>query len=526
MKLGKILTLFFAALLCALSLFSCFGTDPSDTQTQDSSGIVDELETKTEIAGYAWELVNDSKYGDGTLTCKKGGYAQCIDAELPSSYILECDISATRYPNSGIVINNHEDGAYYVLSINSSIDKIQITKYYDDATSTAASAYFDAEHDGIYHVRLVVFSSYVRVYAGKSENEMSKYQLLDTKIEKTKPNCLSVLAVDSDITLKNVEIKENEMRLGADERYINPIATGADPYVLYHNGVYYLYSTNAVNEGYKVFTSTDLANWKDNGLCLKNADVYGEPTNAGFWAPEVYSYNGKFYMIYTVAEHLGVAVADSPLGPFKSPNQSFLSDYKEIDGHLFFDDDGRVYIYFVRCGSTDGRPNGNEIYGAEFDMETLTYKNEKLLLYPENQGSWEWTGGHGYVTEGPAILKHEGRYYMTYSANGYTSQNYAIGLAISDSPLGTYNKYENNPILKKSAANDVYGPGHHCFTTSPDGTELFIVYHKHKSATEVHGRVICMDRAYFAYDASLGYDVLKVVGPTSTAQPLPSGLKK
>lgn len=158
-------------------------------------------------------------------------------------------------------------------------------------------------------------------------------------------------------------------------------------------------------------------------------------------------------------------------------------------------------------------------------METLTYKNERCLLYPE-ANTWEWIGDHGYVAEGPAVLKHEGRYYLTYSANGYTSQDYAIGLAISDSPLGTYNKYEGNPILKKSATNNVYGPGHHCFTYSPDGTELFIVYHKHNSETQIHTRVTCIDRAYFTYDEKLGYDALQIVGPTSTSQPLPSGLKK
>ncbi len=220
---------------------------------------------------------------------------------------------------------------------------------------------------------------------------------------------------------------------------------------------------------------------------------------------------------------MGVATSSSPLGPFTSPKQSYINNNKkEIDGHLLFDDDGKVYIYFVRCGSSVGEGTGNEIFGAEFDMETFTYKNEKCLLYP-NKGTWEWVGNYGYVAEGPAVLKHEGKYYLTYSANGYTSQDYAIGLAISDSPLGTYAKYENNPILKKDTYQNIYGPGHHSFTYSPDGNELFIVYHKHQSNTEIHPRVVCIDRCYFRFDEKLGYDVLQAVGPTSTMQPLPSG---
>ncbi len=525
MKTKRSVSILLAAVFCMASLFGCAGGGGNSTDTQSQTNTTP---TSPEIAGYTWEMFGGAEYKDNTVTVPKGGYIRCTDEDLPSTYILECDLSATQFPSSGIVINNHEDQPYYVLSVNSKIDKIQLSRFYNDTISTAASAYFDAETGAEYHVKLVVFNSYIRVYIGESADKMSEYQILDTKIEKYKPNCISVLGADNDVTVKNIEIKDNEMKLAADERYINPIASGADPYVFYHDGVYYLYSTNAPMEGYKVSTSTDLSNWTDKGFCLKKGDVYGEPDgSSGFWAPEVYYYEGKFYMIYTVAQHLGVAVADSPLGPFTSPNQSFLNNnHKEIDGHLFFDDDGKVYIFFVRTGRTNGRPHGNEIFGAEFDMKTLTYKNPKCLLYPENQGSWEWVGNYGYVTEGPAILKHEGRYYMTYSANGYTSQDYAIGLAISDSPLGTYNKYANNPILKKNPAIDVYGPGHHCFTTSPDGTELFMVYHKHKSDKEVHGRLICIDRAYFAYDASLGYDVLKVVGPTSTVQPIPSGMKK
>lgn len=350
--------------------------------------------------------------------------------------------------------------------------------------------------------------------------------MIDLTILKYRPNTISFYSGSGGMKVKNIELKENDIKL-AGNTYINPIATGADPYVLCHEGVYYLYSTNAVNEGYKVFTSTDLSTWTDRGLCLVTADVYGSPTsNGGFWAPEVYYYNGLFYMIYTVDEHLGIATSESPLGPFVSPKQSYINNSKrEIDGHLFFDDDGKVYIYFVRCASSVGTGTGNEIFGAEFDMETFTYKNERCLIYPA-PNTWEWVGNYGYVAEGPAVLKHEGRYYLTYSANGYTSQDYAIGLAISDSPLGNYNKYENNPILKKDTYLKVYGPGHHGFTYSPDGTELFIVYHKHQSATSIHTRLTCIDRCVFVYDEKLGYDVMKVIGPTSTPQPLPSGNKK
>jgi len=523
--------LLFTALMCFGTLFGCnAGDGAQSTDTQSSASDVENagaVSNDATIGGCVWNLGEGAAYSDGTLTCGKGSVAVCSDKNLPGSYILECDITTTKSSYNGIVINSMDNDGYHVLAFNSNRDEITIKKFIADKIVTVSNVSYNMD-EGYYHVKLVVGNSSLKLFVSKTKDEDAGYQIIDVLIDKYRPNTLSFVSEDAEMSVKNIELRENDMTLSANERYINPVATGADPYILYHDGMYYLYSTNAVNSGYKVFTSANLKTWEDRGLCLKTADVYGEPTSsAGFWAPEVYNYNGKFYLIYTVNEHLGIAVADSPLGPFVSPKQSYINNNKkEIDGHLFFDDDGKVYIYFVRCGSDVGPGKGNEIFAAEFDMETFTYKNERCILYPENKGSWEWLGNYGYVAEGPAILKHEGRYYLTYSANGYTSQNYAIGLAISDSPLGTYVKYKNNPILEMSKTNNVYGPGHHAFTYSPDGTELFIVYHRHASATSVHSRVTCIDRAYFTLDEKLGYDVLRVVGPTSTAQPLPSGMKK
>jgi len=96
----------------------------------------------------------------------------------------------------------------------------------------------------------------------------------------------------------------------------------ADPCVLKHKGVYYLYCTsdNNSDNGIPVYKSTDLVNWEGpygnapGGLALHKNDVWGEKW---FWAGEVIEKNGKFYMYPTVEEHLIAAVSDSPLDPFK-----------------------------------------------------------------------------------------------------------------------------------------------------------------------------------------------------------------
>lgn len=515
----KLFSLALVAMLCVV-FSSCYGS-----KSEADIPTVPDSPTDVTIGEYVWTLNGGASFDSDVLHCPAGATAICSDANLPNSYILECDITATNESGSGIAINDISKEFHYILEINAKDDKLILKKFVSNKTIPVADAVFYCDAGSVYHLKLAVFAGSVKVFLNDENGQASPYPLIDLLIDKYRPNFISVVSEDNQFTAENISIRQNDMVLDGTESYKNPVAVGADPHILFHDGVYYLYSTNAVNSGYKVFTSTNLKTWEDKGYCLRTADVYGSPTkNAGFWAPEVYNYNGKFYLIYTVDEHLGIAVADSPLGPFTSPKQSYISEHREIDGHLFFDDDGKVYLFFVRCGSSAGTGIGNEIFGAEFDMETLTYKNEKCILYPQAD-TWEWIGDTGYVAEGPSVLKHEGKYYLTYSANGYTSKDYAIGVAISSSPLGNYEKYEGNPILKKSEANGVYGPGHHSFTYSPDGTELLIVYHRHNSKQEVSSRTTCIDRAYFEYDDRLGYDVLRIAGPTSAAQPLPSGLE-
>ena len=90
-----------------------------------------------------------------------------------------------------------------------------------------------------------------------------------------------------------------------------PVPLG-DPFILLHNGTYYAYGTHS-DEGIEVYISDNLKTWKYKGLALNKKDSWAD---RWFWAPEVYEVNGKFYMYYSADEHICVAVADSPVGPF------------------------------------------------------------------------------------------------------------------------------------------------------------------------------------------------------------------
>ncbi len=287
--------------------------------------------------------------------------------------------------------------------------------------------------------------------------------------------------------------------VGAKDVYVNPVLDGyADPDVLLYNGTYYLYGTGGY--GYQVYTSKDLAEWTHAGTAVQ-PELWG--ITSDYWAPDVKLINGRFYMVVTCREHIGIAVADSPLGPFTELHESPLYE-SSIDGHLFADDDGKVYLYYVswRAGHRYG------LYGTELDGNMKPVPGtEKLLLYAEE----EWEMQQSGVVEGPYMLKRNGIYYLTYSGSHYESRKYAVGYATSPSPLGVFERYAGNPILIGN--KNISGTGHHCVVSSQDGSEMWIVYHCHHSTTQIHDRRICVDRIIFTGDGRL-----EALGPTTTPQ--------
>lgn len=283
----------------------------------------------------------------------------------------------------------------------------------------------------------------------------------------------------------------------------NPVVEGlADPDVLYHDGVYYLYGTSyRLSQGYEVFTSTDLVNWENRGVCLDSA--WG--LTRWYWAPDVEEHNGKFYMLASVDEHLGLCVADSPLGPFV-PQNGFLFE-KTIDGHIFFDGDD-MYIYYVSW--REGHSYG--IWGCRMQADCLTpdLTTEKRVIWATEA----YEKDKGNVTEGPYMLVKDGKYYLTYSGSHYESQDYCVCYAVADSPLGDFRKYKYNPILKGDGVR-VFGAGHHCVTTMPDSEEMVIVYHTHNDKNSIHPRHISMDLLRFRETPD--GPVLECDGPTRGA---------
>ncbi len=283
----------------------------------------------------------------------------------------------------------------------------------------------------------------------------------------------------------------------------------ADPYILFHEGIYYAYGTGgtAEGEGFACFSSGDLKNWKREGQALYAGDSYG---TWGFWAPEVYyiESKNKFYLFYSAEEHICVATADSPKGPFKQEVKQPIWEEKSIDTSLFIDDDGTPYLFFVRF--TDG----NVIWVAEMSEDLLTIKPETLAECIKVGEPWELSQDKpARVAEGPSILKRNGIYYLIYSANHYQSKNYGVGYATADNPMGPWTKYEGNPVLIR--ANGLAGTGHGAPFRDADGQWKYI-FHAHWDTTEIHPRTSYIKDFTFSGKGEImfGRDIIKpqVVG--------------
>lgn len=253
----------------------------------------------------------------------------------------------------------------------------------------------------------------------------------------------------------------------------------ADPFILLHNGTYYAYGTGA-DDGIEIMVSNDLKTWKraandENRLALHKNDSYGE---RWFWAPEVYFINGKFYMYYSAEEHICVATSDSPLGPFKQDEKKpMLEGEKAIDNSLFIDDDGTPYLFFDRFN------DGLNIWVAQLEPDLMTLKTE--TLHPCIHVSQEWETVWPRVNEGAFVIKRDGVYYMTYSANSYESPFYGIGCATATDIMGEWTKYEHNPLLQKPG--NLVGVGHSAIFTDKNGN-LKKVFHAHRDKNNIHPR--------------------------------------
>ena len=133
----------------------------------------------------------------------------------------------------------------------------------------------------------------------------------------------------------------------------------ADPAPMVWNDRLYLYTTHDEDgsswftmDNWNLYSTNDMVNWTDHGVILKYSDF--EWAKGDAWAPQCIERDGKFYMYVPMISRInnrgaiGVAVADTPMGPFYDPIGGPLvqTDWGDIDPTVFIDDDGQAYMYW------------------------------------------------------------------------------------------------------------------------------------------------------------------------------------
>lgn len=218
----------------------------------------------------------------------------------------------------------------------------------------------------------------------------------------------------------------------------------ADPAPMVYNGKVYLYTSHDEDDStwftmndWRLYTTEDMVNWTDHGAVLSYKEFSWAKMNA--WAPQCIERKGKFYMYVPITTRegkgaIGVAVADSPYGPFIDPlGKPLISNSSaDIDPTVFIDDDGQAYLtwgnpgcYFVKLNedmiSLDGEvkqvPNTIEAFG------------KRIVDDPKRPTTYE---------EGPWLYKRKDLYYLLF-AGGPISEH--IGYSTSKSPTGPW-KYK------------------------------------------------------------------------------------
>ena len=226
--------------------------------------------------------------------------------------------------------------------------------------------------------------------------------------------------------------------------------------------------------------------------------------DGNLWAPaaiEVKQKDGSFkYYLYFSAnagdrKKIGVAVSDSPVGPFVDAGAPIVSDSPTGKGHqidvdVFFDPKSKKhYLYW----------GNGYMAGAELQADMLGIKSETVkVLTPAGGDLSTWA-----YREAPYVFYRKGVYYFTWSVDDTGSPNYHVAYGTSKSPLGPIQVADEPVILKQQPEAGIYGTAHNSVLQVPGKDEWYIVYHRinkhflHPDKGPGIHREVCIDRMTF-----------------------------
>lgn len=235
----------------------------------------------------------------------------------------------------------------------------------------------------------------------------------------------------------------------------------ADPAPMVHNGTVYLYTSHDEDKtvrnfftmnDWRCYSSTDMVNWTDRGTILSYKDFSWARGDA--WAGQCVYRNGKFYYYVPMNQKnggnaIGVAVSDSPTGPFKDAiGAPLLTGYGYIDPTVFVDDDGQAYLYW-------GNPH---LWYVKLNPDMLSYdKNVGIVKVPltkesfklrtlnaENTFAWAKSldGTSSYSFRGP-----NNKYFWYVGAVDKATNRKVIGVGVGDKAIGPFVDALGKPLV-------------------------------------------------------------------------------
>ncbi len=208
------------------------------------------------------------------------------------------------------------------------------------------------------------------------------------------------------------------------------------------------------------------SNAVDNGVALHIKDVPWAERQ--MWAPDAARKEGKYYFYFPAKKadgifQIGLAIGDSPLGPFKAEPEPINGSYS-IDPAVFLDDDGEHYMYFGGIWGGQLQKYRNNAYDASYeepaddqpalgpriaklraDMKEFAEEVKEIQILDENGKPLLASDHERRYFEGPWMHKYQGKYYLSYS----TGNTHYLCYAIGDNPYGpfTYGGKILNPVI-------------------------------------------------------------------------------
>lgn len=303
----------------------------------------------------------------------------------------------------------------------------------------------------------------------------------------------------------------------------NPVmASGADPWVVEHEGMYYYCGADGNKLMISKFSDLD-------GITLENRSIVytapeGTAYSANYWAPELHYLDGEWY-IYVAADdgnnanhrmYVLKGTTQNPCDPFEMVGKiSDSSDKWAIDGTVLT---LHNEMYFIWSGWEGNENVAQNIYIAHMS-DPCTIDSKRVMISAPTH-SWEKVGSP-YVNEGPTALVHDGRVFVLYSASGSWTDDYCLGMLtlVGDSPLNADSWEKSSRAVFKKRSGVAYGPGHCSFARAFDGS-LWMIYHANLvSGSSWAGRSVWIAPVQFKEDGTpfFGYPSQTVQFPSKAA---------